>query len=71
MKKNFIFAALVAIAAFSSNAQNDVATRPAESWPVESWPGAEVASWPTQSWPVTEAAARPTESWPVESWPVA
>lgn len=38
MKKNFIFAALVAIAAFSSNAQNDVATRPTESWPVESWP---------------------------------
>lgn len=66
MKKNFIFAALVAIAAFASNAQNDVATRPTESWP-----GAEVASWPTQSWPITEATVRPAESWPVESWPVA
>ena len=66
MKKNFIFAALVAIAAFASNAQNDVATRPDESWP-----GTEMPSLSTESWPGTEATVRPAESWPAESWPVA
>lgn len=66
MKKNFIFAALVAIAAFASNAKTDVATRPTESWPAT-----DAVTRPAESWPVTEATARLAESWPVESWPVA